>query len=161
MVLANKELDDTRGDKTRPVDHQMGGLTIERIAQMMQFFKPGKWILHAQQGPIAVMARAFVQKRRRHIQIDHPTGIPQALAVLGAKDNPAPRSEDDSPLFGQFRQSLGFSPAKSLFTFDFENGWNADPSPSNDLVIGIEKATAQPTRQLTADGGFPRPHEAN
>lgn len=160
MVLANEELDDARGDETRPVDHQVGGLAVERITQMVQFFKSGKRILHAQQGTVAVMTCAFVQKRGGHIQIDHPTGIPQALAIFRAEDDPAPRAEDDGPLFGQFGQSLGFTTAKPLFAFDFEYGRDAYPSSSNDLVIGIEKATAQPTGQLTAYGGLSRAHEA-
>src|SRR5574343_843763 len=154
-------LNDAGGNQMRAVDDHMCRLSIQRIAQRMQFFQPGQRIFHLKQRAIAIMAGTLIEQPGRHIQINHPTRFMQSLTVLWIDDNASPGSQNQIGASRQFMDGLSLTPTKAIFALDFEYRRNRHPGSLDDFVVGIQKQAPQPLGQHTPDSRLAGPHQAD
>lgn len=143
------------------VDDQMSGFPIQRVANGVQLLQAGQRISHVQQGAIPVVPGALVKQHGRNIQVNHPAGFMESLAIFRINDHTAACGQHDTVGFGQFPDRLRLTPPKPLFTLDFENGRYRNTGPLDYFVIGIEKWAGQAFGQLTAHRCFAGPHETD
>lgn len=143
------------------VHHKMCSFAIKRVTRSVQLLQSRQRVGHLEQGAISVVTSSLVQKRRRYIEIDHPTGVMQAPAIFGVQDNATAGRQHNILLAGEFRDRLRFTPPEPILSFDLENRWNRHSSARYDFVVGIVKSPPQTLRQLTPHGSFAGPHQAD
>src|SRR5947207_5509074 len=95
--------------------------------------------------------RALVQRFGRRMQIDDRAVLLHQLAVRGANDDAAARSEDDVGARGELRECGLLAVAEARFAFDFEYRRDGDAQFALELGVGIDERFAEAPRQLAAE----------
>jgi len=133
-------------------------LPIQRIPHGIKLLQSRQGVGDVQQGAIPVMPSALMQQHRGDIQIHHPPGIMQPLAILRLYDDPTACRQYDPIDFGEFLNSLRLPTPEALLAFDFEDRRNRNTSPIDDLMIGVEERTRQTLGNLAPDCRFAGTH---
>jgi hypothetical protein len=139
----------------------MSGFAIKRIAFGVQIAQALQGIVHLQQGPLGVVPHATEYLLGRGPQVDHRSGVAQALPVrLPQHDAPA-GGEDPRLALDQVANHRFFEVAEGLFTFTLEKLTDRAARSPLDHIVGVREGKSQPPGELPPDGGFSRAGQAD
>ncbi len=145
----------------RTIDDDVRRFSIQRVTRCMEFLQFGQRIFNVQQRAVSIMSRALIQQSRRNIEVDHPAGVVQTTTIFRIDHHPATGCQNQIAPGRQIMDSLRFTTAKPLFTFDLENRRNRNPRSFDNFMVRIEKLPRQALGQHAPNGRFPRSHQAD
>ena len=140
-------------------DDEMGGLTVQRIALVIQFLQFGQRVGNLQQRPVAVVTGTLQQGFWASMQINNRAVLAQNLSVSLRNTEPPPvdktmlRREASffSILVSRLRKPSSPSISKMV-------GMDT-PRRSADFVVAVVKRAFKHLGKLLAQSGFARAHQ--
>src|SRR6185437_2474433 len=143
------------------LDHVIGDLAIQRIAQLIKLDEPRARIRCVQHRPVPAVAKPLPQRLGLGVKIQDRAVFAQARAARRAHDRAAAGREHDARKARQLVDHRLLAIAKARLAFDLENRRNGDAEPRLELVVGVDETLVETTRELPPERGLARAHESH
>lgn len=143
------------------MDDDMGGLGIQRIAQIMQFLQFGARVLRLQQGAVVVVTSPLPQIMHTAFQIDDRPMLFHRRAVLRVEHGTSAGRQDDVVILQQVMDHTALARPKASFPFDIEDMRDRHAGTALNLLVTIDESLIELLGQQLADRGLAGPHHAD
>ena len=132
----------------------MRGFAVQGVAFGMQRSQAFQWVLDLQQGPVTVMAHPAKGLFGRRTQVNDLPAQAQSFAVRLPQDRTAPGGKHATGRLHHFVEGALLKIAKGDLTIACKKIPDRAPDPLLDDVIGIVERKAEPSGEVSPDGGF-------
>ena len=142
------------------IDNKICYLTVKRVALLHEGRQDFLAIAVFEQRTLAPALRALQLLLYRGVEVNDEAARTKVAAVLRVDYGAAAGGQDDAFLPGQVVDGLGFSLAKALLAFLFEDKRDIHSRARLDFVVAVLEFQVQQAAQLPADSGLARTHRA-
>eukprot|EP01022_Parablepharisma_sp_SALTPOND_P033114 TRINITY_DN881_c1_g1_i23.p1 TRINITY_DN881_c1_g1~~TRINITY_DN881_c1_g1_i23.p1 ORF type:complete len:1292 (+),score=465.19 TRINITY_DN881_c1_g1_i23:16524-20399(+) len=143
------------------LDHEVGHVTVQRVALAREFFQLAARVGGLQQRAVLVAPGALEDLVDTGAQVDDGAALLEVFAILGAQDGAAAGGQHDVGLGRELADDLGFAAAEILLALDLEDHRDGRAGTRFDLVVRIDETLVELLGQGPAYGGLAGSHQAD
>lgn len=140
------------------LDDQMGNAPIKRISLFIELLELRLRVIDKQQRSIAVMSGTLEKHVRRSMQVNHSTGLAEAIAIFRFEHGATTGGKYQVAAAGKLLKNLCFSSSEAILALDFEDGRDSNSGTRFNFMVAIQKAALESLGKLAADRRLARSH---